>query len=108
MFRNESPLPGLTLNIGDYVTRQLIVDSVTYELHVWRKHASLLKLLNDRLLPSSVREGTSARSIIRGTRHVAEISAGNKYPYKRFTTHHRCQGQIVQTVTTPQPRAHCL
>ena len=29
VFRNESPLPGLTLNIGDYVTRQLIVDSVT-------------------------------------------------------------------------------
>lgn len=84
VFRNESPLPGLTLNIGDYVTRQLIVDSVTYELHVWRKHASLLKLLNDRLLPSPVREGTSARSIIRGARHVAEISAGNKYPYKRF------------------------
>jgi len=89
VFRNESPLPGLTLNIGDYVTRQLVVDSVTYELHVWRRHASLLKLLNDQLLPSSRREGTSARSIIRGTRHVAEISAGNKYPYKRF--------QLVET-----------
>lgn len=78
IFRNEYPLPGITLNIGDYVTQRLSVDSITYELHVWRKHAPLIKLLNERMnnLPVTL--------LLRNARHIAEVSTGKKYPYKRF------------------------
>ena len=89
IFRNEHLLHGITLNIGDYITRQLTVDSVTYELHMWRKHAALLKILNDRLEPSPDQKVSSTELIIRHVRHIAEISTGRKYPYKRF--------QLVET-----------
>ncbi|MFR7877394.1 MAG: hypothetical protein ACLU4J_13945 [Butyricimonas paravirosa] len=82
-------LHGITLNIGDYITRQLTVGSVTYELHMWRKHAALLKILNDRLEPSPDQKVSSTELIIRHVRHIAEISTGRKYPYKRF--------QLVET-----------
>lgn len=63
--------------------------SVTYELHMWRKHAALLKILNDRLEPSPDQKVSSTELIIRHVRHIAEISTGRKYPYKRF--------QLVET-----------
>ncbi|WP_148375280.1 MULTISPECIES: golvesin C-terminal-like domain-containing protein [Butyricimonas] len=77
IFKNEHPLTGISLCIGDYATRKLVVDSITYEFNVLKKHARLFKNFG-------LNKASSYPGMIRDTRHSVETRVGRSYPYKRF------------------------
>ena len=77
IFKNEHPLPGLTLCIGDYSSHQIVLDSITYELNILKKHEYLLKALTNV-------QDLSIPEMIRKLRYRAESGTGRSYPYDRF------------------------
>ena len=77
VFKNEYPLTGISLCIGDYITRRITVDSITYELNIFNKHAHLFKNFGKH-------KDFSLVDLIRQVKHVAEVTTGKNYPYKRF------------------------
>lgn len=77
VFRTEVPLTGLSLIIGDYDTRSVLVDSVRYNVHVIRKHQDLLlpfEHMQDSL-PLAIRE----------IKNAVDNSMGRTYPFHSFS-----------------------
>lgn len=76
-FTNSSLLPGISLCMGEYVTRSMTVDSVTYELNVFKNHVSSLDVFQS--LDSSF-----LASILVDYKHKTETDMNRQYPYNRF------------------------
>lgn len=72
-FHNTLPLHGISLCMGDFEKRGIVVDSTRYELYVFKGHESLLGGLE------AVQDTLPA--LIRDHRFVMEYSAGRNYPY---------------------------
>lgn len=77
IFKNEYPLTGISLCIGDYATYKTSVDSIMYELNILKKHAHLFRNFGKH-------KDFSLVDFIRQVRHTAEVAIGKSYPYKRF------------------------
>lgn len=76
-FRDEHPLPGITLCMGRYTTRRVEVDGITYELNLLEGHERLLLVYDD---PRASR----LDELIRNTRRKAEKEVGRSYPFSRL------------------------
>lgn len=74
VFRPETPLQGMSLCVGDYQIFGTTVDSVRYEVLVFRKNVNILKGLSHVQL----------KNVIRGLMDQAEKLGGSVYPYARF------------------------
>ena len=76
IFRNEYPLPGLSLCIGSYEKYSLLVDSVSFELYVTEGHDDFMAYI------SHVQD--SMKSILSDMKIKTEDLKGRRYPYNRF------------------------
>lgn len=77
VFQNDQPLPCLSLCIGDYETFRVSVDSIEYEVDVWKNHIGLWEKLTQNV-------ESEKEEIIRQIREKAEATYRCKYPYKRL------------------------
>ena len=77
LFRDEHPLPGISLCMGDYSTRRITVDSVTYEINLLRGHEYVLKPYYDARF-------FEIRPAVRKARRLVEQTLGKSYPYSRI------------------------
>jgi hypothetical protein len=77
-FRDSCPLTGISICIGDYDVRSVLVDSVLYELY----------LLNGKFIPrtSDIRKpyGTVMPELLSEVKTIGEERVGGKYPYCHF------------------------
>ena len=76
-FTPESSLPSVTLLIGDYSPKSMMVDSTLYtvwELGQWDDKFAVFDSISDTL-----------PNFIRSTRRSMEYQADMKYPFKRFS-----------------------
>jgi ABC-type transport system involved in multi-copper enzyme maturation permease subunit len=76
-FRPETPLPRISLIIGDFEKRSIEVDSVTYALYSLPEHNYFERYL------SSVSD--TLASVIRDAKQSYELKLGLDYPFKRFS-----------------------
>lgn len=76
-FRDEHPLPGISLCMGDYVRFRTGVDGTTYEVYLLRGHERLL----DSYFASQTFE---IKEAVRMTRYIAEHEMGREYPFARL------------------------
>lgn len=76
IFRNEKPLPGISLTIGDYEKKSIRVDSIDYEIYNFRGHDFYSKHFPD--LQDTLPD------IIRGVRNDVEIAKNRTYPFSKF------------------------
>ncbi|WP_148375245.1 MULTISPECIES: ABC transporter permease [Butyricimonas] len=77
VFKNDIPLTGISLCMGNYITKRIEMDSTVYELNILREHKKLLHALwNDKKVP--------AADMIFWVREKAERVMGKRYPYTRF------------------------
>ena len=72
-FTNTLPLHGLSLCIGDYKKREITVDSVQYELYLFKGHDDILRGLEDL--------SDSIPALIREIRGGVEERMFHTYPY---------------------------
>ncbi|WP_099292862.1 hypothetical protein [Butyricimonas sp. Marseille-P3923] len=77
IFKNEIPLPGISLCMGNYMTKRVEIDSTVYELNILQSHKSLLYSLWNR-------KKVSPFDMISWVRNKAELTMGKSYPYLRF------------------------
>lgn len=75
-FTNALPLHGLSLCIGDYKKREIAVDSVRYELYLFKGHDDILRGLEDL--------SDSIPALIREIRGGVEERMFHAYPYTSF------------------------
>lgn len=75
-FTNLLPLPGISLCIGSYEKREIIVDSVQYELYLFKGHDDILRGLE--VLSDSLPE------LIREMKKSIEYKMHYSYPYSRL------------------------
>ena len=76
-FRPESPLPSVSLMIGDYSPKSITVDSTEYtvwKLGEWDDQFSVFDSISD-----------TVPYIIRDTRRTMELNVDMKYPFSRFS-----------------------
>lgn len=76
-FTPESSLPSVSLLIGDYIPKSMMVDSTLYtvwELGEWDDHFAVFDSIRDTL-----------PNFVRSTRRTMEYQADMKYPFKRFS-----------------------
>ncbi|MBN1464250.1 hypothetical protein JXA02_00715 [candidate division KSB1 bacterium] len=76
-FKTETPLPQISLVIGDYVQRSIDVDSVAYHLYTHRTHdyfLTSLSAVSDTLAP-----------LIRELKNDYELKTNVDYPFKSFS-----------------------
>ncbi|MDZ7339113.1 MAG: hypothetical protein ONB30_11290 [candidate division KSB1 bacterium] len=76
LFRPEVPLPRLSLAIGPYERRALVVDSVQYALYTLPRH--------DYFVPYFNEVGDTLAALIREIRQDYEVRVDLKYPYRRL------------------------
>lgn len=77
IFTNKTPLPGISLCIGDYDTFRYMYDSVQYEANILRKHTYLTKdVIKDRKLKMA--------KVIPTLKQITETRLGKKYPFPQF------------------------
>ncbi len=76
VFRNENPLPGLSLCIGSYKRYSVTADSVSFELYVAEGHDDFMAYI------SHVQD--SMKSILSDMKVKIEDAKGRRYPYRRF------------------------
>lgn len=77
VFKNDIPLPGISLCMGNYMTRRMTIDSTVYELNILQDHKSLFySMWNRKAVP--------AFDAISWARKKAEMTMGKSYPYSRF------------------------
>lgn len=76
VFRHDHPLHGISLCMGEFEKRAIVVDSTRYELYLLEGHGALLNGLEaaQDTLPA----------LIRDCREVMEYKSGRKYPYSYF------------------------
>lgn len=76
VFQPETPLSQISLVIGEYETRTILVDSIKYNLHTYRNHDNFLKFFAEV-------EDTLSRTI-RNLKQEYEQKLGLDYPFKRL------------------------
>lgn len=77
IFRPQTPLPGLSLTVGEYEARRVTVDSVTYALYTVPGH--------DYFAPFFDEVADTLPQVIRELRNEYEIALGLEYPYRSFS-----------------------
>lgn len=77
LFRDEHPLPGISLCMGDYVRLRAGVDGTTYETYLLRGHERLLSIYVNT--PSF-----NVLDPIRESRKAVERELGRRYPFARL------------------------
>lgn len=75
-FRHTHPLSGISLCIGEYLRKAIVVDSTSYELYLFPGHQSLLPAEEglEEILPT----------VIRNARRTIDNGFSRPYPYNRF------------------------
>ena len=100
-FAPEMPLPQISLAIGDYQKKSVVVDSVEYAVYIKHGHdffSRHLPLVKDQL-----------PALIRGNRKYAEEYLGRSYPFPRFAIveapahFHALQRDFIAGMETVQP-----
>ncbi|MFC2088541.1 hypothetical protein ACFLSX_02990 [Calditrichota bacterium] len=76
IFKPETPLTQLSLVIGDYETKSILVDSIEYNLHTLKNHDDYLEFF------SGIDDTLGA--IIRNVKYDYEQKLGLEYPFKRL------------------------
>lgn len=76
-FKNTNPLPGLTLCMGKYNCRSLLIDSTLFEIYFFNEGNNFLAILDGS--QKGVVEG------IRGVKEKFEYKYGIKYPFSKMT-----------------------
>lgn len=76
IFRNEIPLPGISLTIGDYEKKSVRVDSTDYEIYNFSGHDFYSKYFPDLL--------DTLPNIIREVRNDIEVAKNKSYPFSKF------------------------
>lgn len=74
-FQPKNKLPGISLIVGDYETREIVVDSVRYALMTWKDHAYFE--------PHFDAIGDTVAAIIRETRNEFESYLNLSYPFSQ-------------------------
>ncbi|MFR7879984.1 MAG: hypothetical protein ACLU4J_28255, partial [Butyricimonas paravirosa] len=76
IFRNEEQLPGISLAIGDYEKKSIVVDSVQIELYNFKGHdfySEVFPNISDTLA-----------GFLQDVKSEYELRKGRKYPYQKF------------------------
>ncbi len=76
-FQPETRLPGISLTLGNYQTRRITVDTVTYSLYTFPGH--------DYFMPFFDEVTDTLPHIIRELKNEYEIALGLEYPYRFFS-----------------------
>lgn len=76
IFKNEYPLPGIFLCIGDYEKASLTVDSVDFELYVFKGHGESIFQMEGL--------GDVFSGVLFDLKCNIESDKGRRYPFKRF------------------------
>ena len=76
IFRNKEQLPGISLAIGDYEKKSIVVDSVQIELYNFKGHD-----FYSEVFPNI--SDTSA-GFLQDVKSEYELRKGRKYPYQKF------------------------
>lgn len=76
IFRNKEQLPGISLAIGDYEKKSIVVDSVQIELYNFKGHdfySEVFPNISDTLA-----------GFLQDVKSEYELRKGRKYPYQKF------------------------
>lgn len=76
-FTNTSLLPGISLCIGEYETKSIVVDSVTYELNVFKSHVSGLDVFQSL-------DSDFLTKFLVDYKYKTENNMNREYPFDRF------------------------
>jgi len=76
-FRPEHRLPGVSLTVGEYELRRIVVDSIEYSLYTFPGH--------DYFLPFFEAIADTLPRLIRETKNEYDVALGLEYPYPRLS-----------------------
>lgn len=75
-FENFTPLPGISLTIGDYEKKTIRVDSTDYEIYNFRGHDFYSEYFTDLT--------DTLPAVIRSIRDEIEVAKNRDYPFRKF------------------------
>ncbi|MDL2231765.1 ABC transporter permease, partial [Porphyromonadaceae bacterium OttesenSCG-928-L07] len=75
-YSNKTPLPGISLTVGDYEKKAIRVDSTDYELYTFKDH--------DFFSQSFDQIGDTLPALIRATRNEIEATKNREYLFSKF------------------------